>query len=104
MKKPSKNNFDHKTVFLGLGGAGKTTLINRLIYGDKGANLITTPTLGVAIGIFEVFKKNKRLQVLAADCGGQLGFARALWMPQVQSSDGVVFLFDSAEPDSIDEV
>lgn len=104
MKKPSKNNFDHKTVFLGLGGAGKTTLINRLIYGDKGAKQITTPTLGVAIGIFEVFKKNKRLQVLAADCGGQLGFARALWMPQVQSSDGVVFLFDSAEPDSIDEV
>ena len=103
MKKSLNNKIDHKTVFLGLGGAGKTTLINRLIYGDKGSIIATTPTLGVAIGLFEIVRRNKRFQILAADCGGQLGFARALWMPQVQSSDGVVFLFDSANPDSIDE-
>ena len=91
---------DRKIVFLGLSGAGKTTLVRRL-KDPAHFSPETETTLGVAIELLEFAEEDKKVQFLALDCGGQVEFARAIWMPHVQAGDGVVFLFDSAEPESV---
>ncbi|MFX1512632.1 MAG: ADP-ribosylation factor-like protein, partial [Promethearchaeota archaeon] len=40
---------------------------------------------------------------LACDLGGQIAFAKSVWEPYVRTSDGIVFVFDSADPDCVKE-
>lgn len=96
------SEIDNKIVFVGLPKAGKTTLVRRLRHGDELDPNVTT-TVGVAIELIEyVDSAGVSTQYLALDCGGQLEFAKALWQPHVQASDGVCFLFDSTAMDSVD--
>jgi small GTP-binding protein len=92
---------NHKIVFVGLPKAGKTTLVRRLRHGDDMDPKVTT-TVGVAIELIEyVDSSGVSTQYLALDCGGQLEFAKALWQPHVEASDGVCFLFDSTDNESV---
>ena len=92
----------NKIVFVGLPKAGKTTLVRRLRHGDDMDANVTT-TVGVAIELIEyIDSAGVSTQYLALDCGGQLEFAKALWKPHVQASDGVCFLFDSTDMESVD--
>ena len=94
---------DRKIVFVGLPKSGKTTLVRRLKHGDKLDPNVST-TIGVAIELIDhVDSKGKSTQYLALDCGGQLEFAKALWQPHVEASDGVCFLFDSTDANSVDQ-
>ena len=93
---------DNKIVFVGLPKAGKTTLVRRLRHGDEMDPNVTT-TVGVAIELIEYTdSQGVSTQYLALDCGGQLEFAKALWQPHVEASDGVCFLFDSTDTESVD--
>ena len=82
-------------TFVGLAGAGKTTFIKQL----KGDGVIQTsysPTMGMNL---ETLKLGE-LEVLTADMGGQQSFINSIWEPFVTNSDGVVFVFDSADTTS----
>lgn len=95
------DEIDRKIVFVGLPKSGKTTLVRRLRHGEVDENVTTT--VGVAIELIEYKnKKGESTQYLALDCGGQLEFAKALWQPHVEASDGVCFLFDSSDLNSIE--
>ncbi|MFW9929396.1 MAG: ADP-ribosylation factor-like protein [Candidatus Thorarchaeota archaeon] len=96
------DEIDLKIVFVGLANSGKTTLVRRLK--DPNFDPNVSPTMGVAIELLEFSDKNgKSVQYLALDCGGQPAFARAIWLPHVQVCNGVVFLFDSTDPESIND-
>mgnify|MGYP005668538355 CR=1 FL=1 len=85
-----------KIVFVGLSNAGKTTLLNRL----KGeADLETTATMGMNA---EKMKIGDSF-FLACDLGGQIAFAKSVWEPYVRTSDGIIFVFDSADPNCVKE-
>lgn len=92
---------NNKIVFVGLPKAGKTTLVRRLRHGDELDPNVQT-TVGVAIELIEYTdSQGVSTQYLALDCGGQLEFAKALWQPHVEASDGVCFLFDSTDMESV---
>ena len=79
-------------TFVGLAGAGKTTFIKQL----KDEEVIKThyrPTMGMNI---EALKLGD-LEVITADMGGHESFIDSFWEPFVMNSDGVVFVFDSAD-------
>ncbi|MHA2362908.1 MAG: ADP-ribosylation factor-like protein [Candidatus Hodarchaeales archaeon] len=92
-----------KLIFIGLPKSGKTTLVRRLKFAD-GLDPETEPTLGVAIELLEwTDGAGRTTQWLALDCGGQTQFANAIWRPHVEAADGVIFLFDSNDPNSVQE-
>lgn len=96
------DEIDRKIVFVGLPKSGKTTLVRRLRHGDE-FDPETQTTIGVAIELIEhALEDGRKAQFLALDCGGQLEFAKAIWQPHVEVANGVVFLFDSTEPESVD--
>ncbi|MFX1512253.1 MAG: ADP-ribosylation factor-like protein [Promethearchaeota archaeon] len=86
-----------KTVsFVGLTHAGKTTLLHTL----KGEFYVeTTATMGMNLEIIRV----NRSYFLAFDLGGQKPFAETFWQPFVSTSDGVLFVFDSADRNCVTE-
>ena len=93
---------DLKVVFVGLANSGKTTLVRRLKDPDNFDSNVS-PTMGVAIELLEFNDKSGRtVQYLALDCGGQPAFFQ-MWEGHVRASDGVVFLFDSTDPSSVED-
>ncbi|MFW9993813.1 MAG: ADP-ribosylation factor-like protein [Candidatus Odinarchaeota archaeon] len=82
-------------TFVGLAGAGKTTLVKQL-KGEKEIQTSYVPTMGMNV---ETLKLGD-LEVIAADMGGQKSFLDSFWKPFVTKSDGVVFVFDSADTKS----
>ncbi|MHA1169489.1 MAG: ADP-ribosylation factor-like protein [Candidatus Hodarchaeales archaeon] len=82
-------------TFVGLAGAGKTTFIKQL-KNDEEIHTSYSPTMGMNL---ETLKLGD-LEVLTADMGGQKSFIDSIWEPFVTSSDGVVFVFDSADIES----
>ncbi|MHA1761682.1 MAG: ADP-ribosylation factor family protein [Candidatus Heimdallarchaeota archaeon] len=82
---------EQKTVaIVGLDGAGKTTIINRLLRSDF---KLTRPTFGVSIEIY----KYRSLEFVVYDLGGQTPLRESLWEKFVASADGLVFVLDSAD-------
>ncbi|MFW9995714.1 MAG: ADP-ribosylation factor-like protein [Candidatus Odinarchaeota archaeon] len=81
--------------FVGLSNAGKTTAINRLKYNEFTP---TVPTIGVSGEIIKI----KSLNVQVFDLGGQM-MLRSLWQPFVKTSQGTVYIFDAADPSTLDE-
>lgn len=82
-------------TFVGLAGAGKTTLVKQLKGGDE-VQTNYVPTMGMNV---EALKLGD-IECIAADMGGQKSFLDSFWKPFVTKSDGVVFVFDSAETKS----
>ncbi len=89
--KEDDSNENKKTVaIVGLDGAGKTTIINRLLRSEFN---LTRPTFGINIEIY----KYRSLEFVVYDLGGQMPLRETLWEKFVSSADGLVFVLDSAD-------
>ena len=86
-------------TFVGLAGAGKTTLVKRLKSGDQPLNTQYFPTMGVNIETI----KTDDFELIAADLGGQKTYPASLWEPFVKKSHAIVFVFDSADKSKVEE-
>ena len=87
---------ENQIAFVGLANAGKTTLVKRLKGHDS---LETVPTMGMNIETLKVGD----IEVMAVDLGGQPTYPTSLWEPFVSEASGVVFVFDSADPNKVEE-
>ncbi|NHJ33587.1 MAG: GTP-binding protein [Asgard group archaeon] len=75
----------------GLDKAGKTSVINYLMYGE---NRATIPTMGVNVNTVNLPK----LDINIYDLGGQEGF-RPLWADINERSQAIVYIVDSTDFD-----
>ncbi len=73
----------------GLDKAGKTSVINYLLYGE---NKATIPTMGVNVNTINL----PRLDISIFDLGGQEGF-RSMWGDINERSQAVVYIVDSTD-------
>ena len=87
---------ENQIAFVGLANAGKTTLVKRLKGHD---NLETVPTMGMNVETLKIGD----MEVMAVDLGGQPTYPTSLWQPFVSEASGVVFVFDSADPNKVED-
>ena len=88
-------NKEARILFLGLDGAGKTSLLYRLKEGKK---IQTIPTIGFNYELLSY----KGLNFTVWDVGGQ-DKIRVLWKHYYLNTDWIVFIIDSNEPDRIED-
>lgn len=89
-------SIENQLAFVGLANAGKTTLVKRL----KGnENLDTRPTMGMNIETLKIGD----IEVMAVDLGGQATYPSSLWEPFVSKALGIVFVFDSADREKVED-
>eukprot|EP01103_Thecamoeba_quadrilineata_P006799 TRINITY_DN16529_c0_g1_i1.p1 TRINITY_DN16529_c0_g1~~TRINITY_DN16529_c0_g1_i1.p1 ORF type:complete len:181 (+),score=18.67 TRINITY_DN16529_c0_g1_i1:36-578(+) len=84
---------DIRILILGLDGAGKTTILYKLYCGEV---VSTIPTIG--FNVETVTHKNLRFQVW--DLGGQSSI-RPYWRCYYQSTNAIIFVIDSADPERL---
>nr|XP_039250979.1 ADP-ribosylation factor 5-like [Styela clava] len=84
-----------KMVLIGLDLAGKTSVLNRLRFGEAGS---TTPTIGFNYETFAY--KNTTFDIW--DTGGQ-DKLRDLWRHYYEEVDGVLFVVDSTDEGRLNE-
>ena len=96
--------FQTQISFVGLFNAGKTTLVKQLKIASGSDEKIEEPTIyQPTMGLsMEVFKLGE-LEVVAADLGGQQSFQESFWKPFVSKSASIVFVFDSADLNRVNE-
>lgn len=85
---------DVKILILGLDGAGKTTIVNRLKLGEV---TTTVPTIGFNI---ETVQYN-RAKLAIWDVGGQTKI-RMLWKHYFQGTNGIIFVIDSTDKERLE--
>ncbi|CAG0914629.1 unnamed protein product [Notodromas monacha] len=81
-----------RILILGLDGAGKTTILYRLV----GEVVTTIPTIG--FNVEQVTYKNLKFQVW--DLGGQTSI-RPYWRCYYSNTDAIIYVVDSADKDRI---
>ena len=87
----SEDDKEKKTIaIVGLDGAGKTTIVNRILRSEFN---LSRPTFGINIEIY----KYRTLEFVVYDLGGQTPLRESLWEKFVSSADGLVFVLDSAD-------
>ncbi|MFX1514436.1 MAG: ADP-ribosylation factor-like protein [Promethearchaeota archaeon] len=84
-------------TFVGLSNAGKTTLLLRIKGEEDKITEEELPTVGMNA---EKLEMGETL-FTAIDMGGQESFAYSMWQPYVSQAVGVIFVFDSADPDVV---
>ena len=89
-KRKEKQLAEGTVVFLGLGEAGKTTILNRLIHGDF-SNPIRT--MGLNVDEFSY----RKVKFRTFDLGGQDTF-HTLWASYVQYATALVYVLDASNP------
>ncbi|MFQ5979986.1 MAG: ADP-ribosylation factor-like protein [Candidatus Heimdallarchaeota archaeon] len=77
-------------VFIGLGGAGKTTILNRLIHGE-----FSSPGRTMGLNVDEFSYRSVRFRTF--DLGGQETF-HTLWGAYVEHAAAVVYVVDASDP------
>ncbi len=87
-------------VVAGITGSGKTTFVQRLLTGKFIESEGTT--LGLDVEIYRDRKFGGALFQIF-DLGGQPAFREMLWMKHIKMSQGVIFVFDSANAGHIEE-
>ncbi|XP_065832868.1 ADP-ribosylation factor-like protein 2 [Oscarella lobularis] len=95
LKKMRQKEKEVRLLMLGLDNAGKTTILKR--FNGEDINTIS-PTLGFNIKTFE--HKNFKLNVW--DVGGQKSL-RSYWRNYFESTDGIVWVVDSADKRRLDD-
>lgn len=91
--------FDKKgipLVVIGLAQAGKTSFVQRILTGEF---IDTTPTMGLQFETTEV--GDARFDIF--DLGGHTTYRKTIWETYVKLAFGIVFVIDSASPESFDE-
>jgi ADP-ribosylation factor-like protein 5A len=83
-------------VLLGLDNAGKTTLVNQW---TKGVCERTQTTIGLDVEHVEV--SNEVFNLI--DLGGQQAFRVTIWKTYAQMAQGVIFVFDIANRERLEE-
>ncbi len=89
-------DIENQLAFVGLANAGKTTLVKRLKGKDS---LETVPTMGMNIETLKIGD----IEVMAVDLGGQATYPSSLWEPFVSKASGIVFVFDSADREKVED-
>ncbi|MFW9854096.1 MAG: ADP-ribosylation factor family protein [Candidatus Thorarchaeota archaeon] len=77
-------------VIIGLDGAGKTTIVNRLLRSEF---IPTTRTLGVNYRTV----KYRQIEFNLVDLGGQQIYRNLLWDASLDKANAIVFVLDSAD-------
>ncbi len=91
LKKTKSEDSEKKSVaIIGLDGAGKTTIVKRIL---KSEFTLSRPTFGVNIEVY----KYRALEFIVYDLGGQTPLRESLWEKFIKSADGLVFVLDSAD-------
>ncbi|CAH1373124.1 hypothetical protein MTP99_014558 [Tenebrio molitor] len=84
-----------RILMVGLDGAGKTTVLYKLKFGE----IVTTiPTIGFNVEMVEY----KNIMFTVWDVGGQ-DKIRRLWRHYFQNTQGIIFVVDSSDRDRIEE-
>lgn len=84
-----------RILMIGLDGAGKTTILYKLKFGEV---VTTIPTIGFNVEMVEY----KNITFTVWDVGGQ-DKIRRLWRHYFQNTQGIIFVVDSSDRDRIDE-
>jgi len=91
---------DFHVVMIGLDGAGKTTALYRLKV-EQYVN--TVPTIGFNCErVRGTLGKSRGLTFLVWDVGGQEK-VRPLWRSYTRATDGIIFVLDAADSDTMEE-
>ncbi|MFX0103213.1 MAG: Rab family GTPase [Candidatus Hodarchaeota archaeon] len=93
----SNYDFVWKFIFGGAGGAGKTTFLNRFMYGEFSPD--TKLTVGVQFKSVELMRKQKKIGLLLWDLGGQERF-RFIQGEYMKNSNAAFVFFDMTRPHS----
>ena len=97
---PSSSKEDFHLVMIGLDGAGKTTALYRMKL-DQYLN--TVPTIGFNCErVAGTVGRSAGLTFLVWDVSGQ-DKIRPLWRSYTRSTDGIIFVLDSADYRTLDE-
>jgi small GTP-binding protein len=80
----------YQIVIIGLDGAGKTTIVNRLLRSEF---VPTTRTLGVNYRTVQY----RQIEFNLVDLGGQQIYRNLLWQPSLEKASAIVFVLDSAD-------
>ena len=97
---PTRSKEDFHLVMIGLDGAGKTTALYRMKL-DQYFN--TVPTFGFNCErVKGTIGRSAGLTFLVWDVGGQEKI-RPLWRSYTRSTDGIIFVLDSADYHTLDE-
>lgn len=91
-----ENIFYNTVTLVGLAGAGKTTLAQRIKDPQTTIKDEYNPTTGVSNETFYIFDTEWKV----ADLAGQESFRRFFWKEWVENADAIVFLIDPIDKDS----
>jgi small GTP-binding protein len=97
--KSKRLKFDKKgipLVIIGLAQAGKTSFVQRILTGEFQS---TSATMGLQFETATV--GDARFDIF--DLGGHISYRKSIWETYVKLAFGIVFVIDSANPDSFDE-
>mgnify|MGYP001320445293 CR=1 FL=1 len=86
---------EFKLVIVGLDASGKTTILNKMKFGE---NMPTAPTIGVNTEDIQV----KNVHIKAFDLAGQEKM-RSVWKYYYSSIEGIIFVIDSSNKERIVE-
>ena len=89
-------NTEVRILILGLDGAGKTTIVYKLVSPNEVITTPLVPTIG--FNVETVSYKNVKLQVW--DLGGQTNI-RPYWRCYYPNTNAIIFVVDSADTDRI---
>ncbi len=98
-KMTTEMKFDEKgipLVIIGLSQAGKSSFLKRIMTGEFEE---TRPTMGLQFETTEI--GDARVDIF--DLGGHISYRKTIWESYVKLAYGLVFMIDSADPDSFDE-
>jgi len=97
---PSVAQEDYHVVMIGLDGAGKTTALYRMKVEQY---VHTVPTIGFNCErVRGSLGKSRGLTFLVWDVGGQEK-VRPLWRSYTRGTDGIIFMLDSADRETLEE-
>ena len=94
LENPTNITNEYRTIMIGSGSSGKTAILNRL---KSDSFLTTMPTVGYNVEKIEF----KDLALTIFDLGGGTDELRSLWKNYTQGLDGIIYVIDSTDLNSL---